>query len=132
MGEYETDGDPIEAVRAHLQAIRTASASRDHEARGVGGLEARERLAHRLEPSPEHAALNTRVTARLEELGGKVRREPQEAADSDPCEALLDIACAAYGLGDDATSRDDMAFWYSFGDSILDQYTNECLTRRPS
>ncbi|HEY2600986.1 MAG TPA: hypothetical protein VGI67_05475 [Thermoleophilaceae bacterium] len=128
MAEYETDGDPMDALRAHLQAIRTASARRDHEVRGVAGLEARERLAHRLEPLTERtAALSSRVTARLEELGGKVRREPQAAADSDPCEALLDVACAAYGLGDDSTDRGDMAFWYSFGDSILDQYTNECL-----
>ena len=128
MGEYETDADPMEALRTHLQAIRTASARRDHGARGVAGLEARERLARRLEPLPERmAALNARVTARLEELGGKVRREPQAAADSDPCEGLLDIACAAYQLGDDSTNDGDMTFWYWFGDSIVDQYTHQCI-----
>jgi hypothetical protein len=130
MGEYQTDADPMDALRAHLEAIRTESARRDPKVRGVAGLKARERLVHRLEPMPERiAALNSRVTAKLEELGGTLRpaREPQSAADSS-CDVLLDIACAAYQIGDDSTDRDDMAFWYGFGESLVDQYV-DCINR---
>ena len=128
MGEYQTDADPMEALRAHLQAIRSESARRDPEVRGVAGLAARERLVRRLEPLPERlSALNSRVTAKLEELGGAFRpqREPQAAADSH-CAALIDIVCAAYQLGDDAKSDDDALFWYGFAEAIADQYANEC------
>ena len=131
MGGYQTDADPMDALRTHLEAIRTESARRDPKARGVAGLEARERLAHRLEPLPERlAALKSRVTAKLEELGGTLRppTEPQSAADSS-CEALLDIACAAYQIGDDSTDPDDAAFWYGFGEAIVDQYLDECGSR---
>ena len=130
MGEYQTDADPMDALRGHLEAIRTESARRDPEVRGVAGLQARERLVHRLEPLPERmAALNSRVTAKLEELGGTLRpvRERQPAADSD-CDVLLDIACAAYQIGDDSTDRDDQAFWYGFGEAIVDQYV-DCINR---
>jgi len=130
MGEYKTDADPMDALRAHLEAIRTESARRDPKVRGVAGLKARERLAHRLEPLPEPiAALNSRVTAKLEELGGALgsRGEAQSAADSS-CEVLLDIACAAYQIGDESTNRADMAFWYSFGESLVAQYS-DCIHR---
>jgi hypothetical protein len=98
MGQYQTDADPMETIRAHLEAIRTESARRDPKVRGVAGLAARERLVRRLEPLPERlAALNSRVTAKLEELGGTFRpsTEPQSADDSS-CQALLDLVCAAY------------------------------------
>jgi hypothetical protein len=77
----------------------------------------------RLGPLPERfATLNSpRVTAKLED------REPQ-SADDRSCEALVDIACAAYQIGDDSTAPDDQACWYWFADSVADQAA-ECLKR---
>lgn len=77
----------------------------------------------RLEPLPERfATLNSpRVTAKLED------REPQ-SADDRYCEALVDIACAAYQIGDDSTDPDDQAFWCWFADSVAEQAA-ECLER---
>jgi hypothetical protein len=129
MGEYQTDADPMDALRAHLEAIRAESARRDPKTRSVAGLiEAREQLAHRLEPFPERiAALSSRVTAKLEEMGGTLQspREP-ESADDSSCAVYLDLACAAYQIGDDSTNFDDAAFCYSFGESAVDQYS-ECI-----
>jgi hypothetical protein len=73
------------------------------------------------------AALSSRVTAKLGELGGTLRpsREPQSDAGSN-CEVLLDIACACYQIGDDSTDRSDMEFWYGFGESVTYQYI-ECI-----
>jgi hypothetical protein len=131
MSEYQTDADPMDALRTHLEAIRTESARRDPKSRGVAGLEARERLVHRLEPLPERlAALKSRVTGKLEELGGTLRppRESESAADSH-CQALVDIACAAYQLGDEAKEDADAKFWYGFAEAIVDQYADECTNR---
>jgi hypothetical protein len=128
MGEHQTDAEPMDAIRTHLQAIRTESARRDPQARGVAGLQARERLVHRLEPLPERlAALNARVSAKLEELGGTLRppRRPQSADDSN-CQVLADIACAAYQLSDEAKEEADVIFWYEFAEAIVDQYA-DCI-----
>lgn len=128
MGKYQTDADPMDAVRAHLEAIRTESARRDPKVRGVDSLAARERLVRRLEPLPDRlAALNSRVTAKLKELGGTLRppSEPQSAADSS-CAVLADIIVAALEIGDDSKNRDDAVFWYGFAEAIADQYLDEC------
>jgi hypothetical protein len=124
MGEYQTDAGSMDALRTHLKAIRTESARRDPKSRDMGGLAARERLRRRLEPLPERlAALDSRVTAKLEELGGTPRplKESQPAID-ESCLALSDIAEACFEIGDDSTNRDDAEFWYSFGGSVAQQF----------
>jgi hypothetical protein len=129
MGEYQTDAGPMDAIRTHLKAIRVESARLDPKERGVDSLAARERLTRRLGPLPEHmAALNSRVTAKIEELGGTFRpsREPQSDLDSH-CAGLHDIAVAAYQIGYDSADPDDKAFWLWFGDSIIDQWGRECI-----
>jgi hypothetical protein len=131
MSEYQTDSGPMDAIRTHLKAIRTESARMDpkeREERGVAGLAARERLARRLEPLPEPmATLHSRVTARIEELGGTLRppREPQSDLASQ-CSGLYDIALASYQIAEESATRDDAEFWLSFGDSIAEQYGREC------
>jgi hypothetical protein len=129
MGEYQTDAGPMDAIRTHLKAIRTESARRDPKERGADSLAAaRERLARRLGPLPQHmAALSSRVTAKLEGLGETLR--PSKDAESDldgHCGPLMAIAIAAYEIGEDSTDFDDQVFWHWFGDSIADQYIEEC------
>jgi hypothetical protein len=128
MGEHQTDADPMDALRTHLEAIRTESARRDPKVRGVAGLAARERLVRRLEPLPERlAALNSRVTAKLEELGGTLKPPTEvESAANSHCQLLVDIVCAAFQIGDESKNRDDAEFWYGFGEAIADQYLDEC------
>jgi hypothetical protein len=128
MGEYQTDAGPMDALRTQLKAVRTESARRDPTELGVAVLAARERLVHRLEPLPERiAAINSRVTAKIEELGGTLRpsREPQSDAGSN-CETYMYLAEAVYGIGHDSTDRGEMAFWYSWGDALLEQY-DDCI-----
>jgi len=113
----------MDAIRTHLTAIRTESARMDPKERGVAGFAARERLVHRLEPLPERmAALNSRVTAKLEEVGGTFR---QPAAGT-PCAGLVDLALAAQEIADQTEDRDSALWWYDFSNHLLDQYDNEC------
>jgi hypothetical protein len=109
MGEYQTDAGPMDALRTHLKAVRTASARIDPTARRVAVLE---RLPERI------AALTSRVSSKLE------ARESQSADDS-TCAVLVDIAVAAYEIAADSTDPDEVAFWEGFGESVLDQ-ADEC------
>jgi hypothetical protein len=122
MGEHQTDAGPMDAVRMHLEAIRTEAARIEPKAVLVAVLDARERLAHRPEPLPERiAAQDSRISAKLKELEA---REPQSAADS-PCNVHLAIAEAAYGIADDATLLKESEFFYHLGNSAISAYL-EC------
>jgi hypothetical protein len=130
MGEYQADAGPMDALRAHLRAIRTEAARIEPGALRVAVLDARERLARRPEALPEPlperiAALHSRVTAKLEELEGALKppREPQSAADSS-CNGFVAIADAAYELADESTDFEEARFWYQLYLSALDSYAD--------
>jgi hypothetical protein len=77
MGDYEADAGSGDALRAHVEAIRTESARIGTQALRAAALDARKRLAQRPEPLPERiAALDSQVAARLNERG-----EPLEPFD---------------------------------------------------
>lgn len=117
MGEHETDGGPMDVLRAHVQAIRTESARIGTEARRAAALDARERLAHRSEPlSDRIAALDSQVAAKLNKRGETPRppREPQPAGDSS-CDILWKLAATSFELADDATIFNDIDTYTELG-----------------
>jgi hypothetical protein len=122
MGEHQTDAGPMDAVRMHLEAIRTEAARIEPKALLLAVLDARERLAHRREPLPERIATqDLRITARLKELEA---REAKSAADSS-CNVHLTIAQAAYELANETTLFDELEFWHDLGNSAVTAYI-EC------
>jgi hypothetical protein len=123
MGEHQTDAGPMDAVRMHLEAIRTEAARIEPKVLLVAVLNARERLAHRPEPLPERiAARDSRITAKLKELEA---RELKSAADS-LCNVHLTIDEAAYDLANEHTDFDDvLLFWHDLAESAVSAYI-EC------
>jgi hypothetical protein len=122
IGEYETDAGTMGALRAHVEAIRTESARIGTKALRAAALDARKRLAQRPEPSPERiAALDSRVAARLNELGETLRppTEPQSAGDSS-CDVLWGLAAASFGLADEATIFSDIDDYTQLGYLFLE------------
>jgi hypothetical protein len=106
MGENQTDAGQLDALRMHLEAIRTESARIDPTVLRTAVLDARERLAHRPEPSPDSP------------------REPRADAVS-PCQGLLAVASAAYDIAEGERDGQTALFWQSLGDGAYQSYL-EC------
>jgi hypothetical protein len=97
MSENQTGAGQLDAVRMHLEAIRTEAARIDPAVLRTAVLDARERLAHR--PEPLRPA----------------RGVP--GSDDAGCEGLGAVAAAAYDLSETAGD-----FWEQLGDSASESY----------
>lgn len=117
MGEYKPDVGLLDALRAHVEAIRTEAARVGTGALRAAALDARERLAHRPEPLPERiAALDLQVAAKLKELEETLRgpTEPRPAGDS-ACDMAWAIAVGCFRMAEEASDTETSDFYLGQG-----------------